>query len=80
MLLIGRVINHHQLSSARDGFSITWTPKSPLGTFLLSVPWLRQKLWREREVDTQQSLVMVLVVFTALSLGSNGESPLRFGR
>ena len=43
MLLIARVINHRQLSSARDGFSITWTLKSPLGIFLLSVPWLGQK-------------------------------------
>lgn len=56
MLLIARVINHQWLSSARDRFSITWTLKSPLGTFLLSVPWLRQKLWLEREMNMQRPL------------------------
>lgn len=54
--------------------------KSPLGIFLLSMTWLGQKLWLEREMDMQWSLVRVLVAFTLLSLGSNGKSPLGFDR
>jgi len=33
-----------------------------------------------REMDMQRSLVVVMVAFTLLSLGSNGESSLSFNR